>query len=261
MSLSVLSSRQGVERPPRTQELSVKPLTRLGLLQFQSFVGCILCFFKSSWRRRMSQTFGRTWAHICALSSKIGLSPAAANISPERCQQTFCKTGATIKNEASYWERWKKRIQDTVLPPPKTPKPLPPRNAHTANQFFRWGAPHPGTFMFDPWPLAHLESASKMRKFPFLLAPSRYTREALNNVCVCCQGRWESELWDAALVRCNERERDPRDGEKCYCSFWRRGLETWRQINIPAGAPGAFDVRGWSGHQRGASTNMPGWIF
>lgn len=64
----------------------------------------------------------------------------------------------------------------------------------TLQTSFQWVTPHPGTFMFNPWPLAHLELDSNMRKFPFLLAQSQYRGETLNFVCmcvcVCCQGYW-----------------------------------------------------------------------
>lgn len=246
MSLLVLSGWQGVERPPRTQARSVKPFTRRGLMPFLFLFRC--CFSQAR-DARWDSSSQEEYLKYFPQKIRSDLWHAHLFFTRYDWQLTcrLCGTGklftlvssqltATKQGRSNCRKEYKKWCSS----PPSS------SSSSTGNQFFV------GLRLIlvlsclpsDPW---HIWSCTQTWVSPFSLLKASTEERLYISVRVCVlSGTLRSKLWEAVVVRCNERERDPWDGENRHCSFWRRGLQTWRQTTIPAGAPGAFDVGGWS---------------
>lgn len=179
MSLLVPGSWQGVEWPPHTQVLSVKPFTRLGFdvgwIPFRRCFnqGCGAKWDESSQEEDLNFFRGR-WGQICDLNQKM-IYPLVfhplwltADMSPVWHWQDFHIT-VVIRTRH---HKTRPRTRAIFRKNTRNGGGGPPSSEECSHwkPVLRWLTPHPGTFMFNPWPLAHLALNSNMRALRFLLA-------------------------------------------------------------------------------------------
>lgn len=161
MSLLVLSSWQGVERPPHNQ-------ARLGLMWFEflydvALIKPVMQSETSQVKKNNLSTFCRRGGQICDLSLKMTYPLVfhprwqTTDMLPVWHWQTFHITGVvrTHRHKTRPRINGKNTRNGACCPRP------PGRNASTENQFFL-GLRHI-LVLFNPWPLAHLELDSNMR--------------------------------------------------------------------------------------------------